>query len=190
MFHRRRSRRALLGALFAVLLFNATVSPVAATTKSYWTGNYGVTTYSPAWTGQASYRAQWDVYSTQDAGQTFRVVRNPVLYVYIFGGQHCLNRGVCKGFTLHVNAKWEVLNSSNVVLASRTNMAYGTCGWAFAYPYTVDLLLARCASGTWQLPASASKIRLTWKAGVTVNAQPTGTFWWPQVTRTVSLTAP
>ena len=173
--------------MFAVLLINATVSPVAATTKTYWTENFSITTVAPAWIGHASYRGIWDTYSMQDGGITWRVVRNPTMYVYIKGGQECINKGHCASFTLYANSKWEVLSSSGAVLASATNMAYGLCGWAFAYP-SVDKLLGRCKAGTWQLSSTANRIRFTWEALVTMNSG--GNTMWPRITRTVSLTSP
>ena len=184
MVLRRRSRKTLLGALFAVLLVNAMVSPVAAVRHSYWTENFSVVTVAPAWIGHASYRAQWDTYTTRDAGRDWRIVKDPMLYVYIPLGRECLNAGVCASFTLDITTKWEVLSSSGAVLASVTSMPYSHCSWTFVYPSTAHLL-GRCKASTWQLNISANRMRLTWRAAVTVNSGVT--FFWPKITRTVAL---
>ena len=173
--------------LFAAFLVNAMVSPVAAARKDYSTGYYSVTTVSPFWFGQAKYGATWDTYQIQDAGITWRIVKNPMLNVYVQGGKSCLDAGTCSSFTLYSNSKWEVLSSTGAVLASRTSMPYSMCGWTFLYP-TTGYMLGRCTAGTWQVSNSANRIRLTWQALVTVNGG--GSFSWERVTRTVSLTAP
>lgn len=179
--HSRGRLRTTAGVLLALTLVVTTVTPTAAVARTTSTGEYWLTI--GLWGGWARYGAQWDISQTQDAGQTWWVLRRVAFTAVARPGKTCLNSGYCRSFSTSVKA--EVLSSSGQVLRTITNPSYATdCGWTYAYGAD-SVLVVRCALGGYQIGASANRIRFTWQMLVT--RRDGVPFSWQQVTKTVAI---